>query len=151
MSAARRVGAIALVALLGAGARLAPAQDSQFGIRGLGVPGRWESVRARGSGGAFAPFDPLSPLAEAALADLRRLTATAAGATSHRRAEMADTTHAFSTSRFPLMGLAGPVARDVVVGGGFTTYLDRSFSVVTQDTVLIRRSEERRVGKECRL
>src|SRR2546427_6524823 len=40
------------------------AQDSQYGIRGLGTPGRWESVRARSTGGAFGPFDPLSPLME---------------------------------------------------------------------------------------
>ena len=57
------------------------AQDSQFGIRGLGTPGRWESVRARSSGGAFAPFDALSPLMEAPLADISTLTATAAGGT----------------------------------------------------------------------
>lgn len=134
----RRGGGLALVALLCAGVRLAAAQDSQFGIRGLGTPGRGESVRARGSGGAFAPFDPLSPLADAALADLPRLTATAAGATHYRRAEFAGATREFRTSRFPLMALAGPVARGLVVGGGFTTYLDRSFSVVTQDTVVLR-------------
>src|SRR5205814_5114378 len=53
------------------------AQDSQFGIRGLGTPGRWESVRSRSTAGAFAPFDPLSPLSEAGLADVPQLTATA--------------------------------------------------------------------------
>src|SRR2546422_1248030 len=67
------------------------AQDSQFGIRGLGTPGRWESVRARSSGGAFAPFDALSPLMEAPLADISQLTATAAGGTSHRDAQLGDT------------------------------------------------------------
>src|SRR5216110_3486949 len=50
------------------------AQDSQFGIRGLGTPGRWESVRSRSTAGAFAPFDPLSPLSEAGLADVPQLT-----------------------------------------------------------------------------
>jgi len=45
------------------------AQDSQFGIRGLGTPGKWESVRARSTGGAFAPFDPFSPLIDAPLGD----------------------------------------------------------------------------------
>ncbi|PYO74762.1 MAG: hypothetical protein DMD67_13085, partial [Gemmatimonadetes bacterium] len=51
----------------------AAAQDSQFGVRGLGTPGRYESVRARSTGGAFTPFDPLSPLTEAPLADLAAL------------------------------------------------------------------------------
>src|SRR5207247_10545916 len=57
------------------------AQDSQFGIRGLGTPGRFETVRARSTGGAFGPFDPMSPLAEASLADLPQLAATALGGT----------------------------------------------------------------------
>src|SRR5439155_185878 len=43
------------------------AQDSQFGIRGLGTPGRFETVRVRSTGGAFGPFDALSPLTEASL------------------------------------------------------------------------------------
>jgi hypothetical protein len=38
------------------------AQDSQFGIRGLGTPGQFETVRARSTGGALGAFDPLSPL-----------------------------------------------------------------------------------------
>src|SRR6266508_4998475 len=52
------------------------AQDSQFGIRGLGTPGKWESVRARSTGGAFAPFDAFSPLTDAGLADVRRMSAS---------------------------------------------------------------------------
>src|SRR5439155_1572402 len=39
------------------------AQDSQFGVRGLGTPGRFETARARSTGGAFGPFDALSPRA----------------------------------------------------------------------------------------
>ena len=62
------VGLLAVLFLTaGAPVRLT-AQDSQFGIRGLGTPGRWESVRARSTGGAFAPFDLTSPLMEASLA-----------------------------------------------------------------------------------
>ena len=76
--------AIAVVVLaVGPPGRLA-AQDSQFGIRGLGTPGKWESVRARATGGAFAPFDAFSPLLEASVADVRRLTAGVTGATSWR-------------------------------------------------------------------
>src|SRR5438034_6965741 len=57
--------AVVAMTLLTASPRDLSAQDSQFGIRGLGTPGRWESVRSRSSGGAFAPFDALSPLMEA--------------------------------------------------------------------------------------
>ena len=64
------------------------AQDSQFSVRGLGVPGRWESVRARATGGAFGPFDPRSSVADVSLADALQLTATAVEATTYRRAEI---------------------------------------------------------------
>src|SRR3989449_7994324 len=83
--------AVVAMTLVTASPRDLSAQDSQFGIRGLGTPGRWESVRSRSSGGAFAPFDALSPLMEAPLADISQLTATAAGGTSHRDAQLGDT------------------------------------------------------------
>src|SRR3989442_7720685 len=63
-------------------------QDSQFSVRGLGVPGRWESVRARTTGGAFGPFDPRSSVADVSLTDALQLTATAVEATTYRRAEI---------------------------------------------------------------
>jgi len=119
------------------------AQDSQFGIRGLGTPGRWESVRSRSSGGAFAPFDALSPLMEAPLADISQLTATAAGGTSHRDAQLGDTITKLRATRFPLMGVAGRVAPRLVVAGGFTTYLDRSWDVTLRDSTVLRGELER--------
>lgn len=130
------------LALLGLAASPAAGQDSQFGIRGLGTPGRWESVRARTTGGAFGPFDPGSPLLAAALADLGRLTATASGAASYRRVEAGGTAASLRTPRFPVMALGGPVGGRLVVGGGFSSYLDRTFRVVTQGTIDIRGAPE---------
>src|SRR5437899_10329064 len=76
LSASRRGGTVALVAMLACCvAGPARAQDSQFGIKGLGTPGRMEGVRVRSTAGAFAPFDPISALADAALSDVGRLTA----------------------------------------------------------------------------
>ena len=119
------------------------AQDSQFGIRGLGTPGRWESVQARSTGGAFAPFDALSPLAEAPISDIGHLTATAAGATSHRDAEIDGTTTALRGTRFPLMGVAGQVAPRLSVAVGFSTYLDKSWDVTLRDSQVVRGSLQR--------
>ena len=119
------------------------AQDSQFGIRGLGTPGRWESVRSRSTGGAFAPFDPLSPLSEAGLADVPQLTATAMETASYRDAEVAGTTSALRATRFPLLNVAGRVNRRLVVGAGFTTYLDRTWDVTLRDSTLLRGTLER--------
>jgi hypothetical protein len=39
-----------------------------------GHPGQVESVRARSTGGGFAPFDPFSSLTDAALIDMRRMS-----------------------------------------------------------------------------
>jgi len=127
-----------LVAPALTGRAMAAAQDSQFGIRGLGTPGRWESVRSRSTGGAFGPFDPSSPLMEAPLADIGQLTATAAGGTSNRDVLLGGTTTSLRATRFPVMGVAGPVARRLVVAAGFTTYLDRSWDVTLRDSFLLR-------------
>jgi len=114
------------------------AQDSQFGIRGLGTPGRWEGVRARSTGGAWAPFDAFSALTEAPLADVRRLSAGVTTGTSWRSLELGGTNTALRASRFPALVIAGPLSRRLVVAGGFATYLDKSFGVVTRDTVDLR-------------
>src|SRR6266508_2910656 len=114
------------------------AQDSQFGIRGLGTPGRWEGVRARSTGGAWAPFDAFSALTEAPLSDVRRLSAGVTTGTSWRSLEIGGTNTALRASRFPALVIAGPLSRRLVVAGGFATYLDKSFGVVTRDTVDLR-------------
>lgn len=132
------------LAALAALALTAPAraQDSQFGIRGLGTPGRWESVRARATGGAFAPFDAFSPLLEASLADVRRLSAGVTGATSWRSLDFGSETASLRGSRFPAFVIAGPISRRLVLAGGFSTYLDKTFGVVTRDTIDVRGTPE---------
>jgi len=111
------------------------AQDSHFGIRGLGTPGKWESVRARATGGAFAPFDPFSPVLDASIADVRRMTAGVTGAMSWRSVSAGGTDASLRGSRFPALVIAGPLTRRIVVGGGFATYLDRTFGI-TRDTII---------------
>src|SRR5207247_1905608 len=137
---AMRADRVALLAVLLAGypAIGLSAQDSEYGIRGLGTPGRWESVRARSTGGAFGPFDPLSPLMEAQLADVGHLTGGAMTAASYRDAETGGATTALRETRFPLLQLAGPIGTRFALGGGFTTYLDRSWDVTLRDSVVLR-------------
>src|SRR5256884_5810990 len=125
------------------GRATAAAQDSQYGIRGLGTPGRWESVRSRSTGGAFAPFDPLSPLTEAPLADVPQLTATAMESASYRDAEVSGTTSALRATRFPLLNDPGRVNRRLSVGAGFPPYLDRTWDVTLRDSTLLRGTLER--------
>lgn len=133
----RRVVILLAAVALGA-ATSGRAQDSQFGIAGLGTPGRWESVRARSTGGAMALFDPLSPLADVALVDLGQLTAAAQAAAAYVRPQFATGPVSLRTTRFPVFTLAGPVGHGLVIGGGFSTYLNRSWDVVTHDTLTLR-------------
>ncbi len=119
-----------------------PAQDSQFGIRGLGTPGRWESVRARATGGAFAPFDPFSPLLEASFADVRRVSAAVTGGTSWRSVDFGSESGSLRASRFPAFVIGGPITRHLVLAGGFSTYLDRTFGITTRDTIDVRGNPE---------
>ncbi|MGH7529113.1 MAG: hypothetical protein ACREMN_01915 [Gemmatimonadales bacterium] len=118
------------------------AQDSQFGIRGLGTPGRQESVRARGTGGAFAPFDPFSPLLDASAADIRRIGASVTGGTSWRTASLDGTETSLRGTRFPALVIAGPIMGRLVLAGGFGSYLDRSFGISTRDTMVLRGEPE---------
>jgi hypothetical protein len=128
----------ALIALLlVAGGRLA-AQDSQFGIQGLGTPGKQESVRSRSAGGAFAAFDPASPLMDANLADVRRLSGSITGRTSWRNVPGDSGEVTLRGTRFPALVIAGPILRRLTIGGGFATYLDRSYGITTVDTLIIR-------------
>jgi hypothetical protein len=118
------------------------AQDSQFGIRGLGTPGRGESVRARATGGAFAPFDPYSPLVDASIADVRRVTASVTGGTSWRTVDFGTQSSSLDGARFPAFIIAGPISPRLAISGGFSTYLDRSFGVTTRDTIDVRGNPE---------
>ncbi len=127
----------ALLLTVGPSGRLA-AQDSQFGIRGLGTPGKWESVRARSTGGAFAPFDPFSPLIDAPLGDIRRMSASITTGASWRSVAVDSGTSSLRGTRFPALVLAGPAMRRITIGGGFSTYLDRTFGILTHDTIVLR-------------
>lgn len=143
--APRTAGTVALL-LVGralTGGTSAAAQDSQLGIRGLGTPGRWESVRSRTTGGAFGPFDPTSPLSEAAIADLPQLSATAMEGASYRDVELAGSTTSLRSTRFPLLVVGGRVASRLALVVGFTTYLDKTWAVVLRDSLMLRGALQR--------
>ncbi|HJS44021.1 MAG TPA: hypothetical protein VJ755_11160 [Gemmatimonadales bacterium] len=135
--AAAAIVILAVLPAVGPSSRLA-AQDSQFGIRGLGTPGKAESVRARSTGGAFAPFDAFSPLMDASLVDMRRMGGSVTGAVSRRTVDIGGTETPLRGTRFPAFVVGGPIGRRLVVGGGFSTYLDRTFGISTSDTIVVR-------------
>ena len=133
-----RLRAVLLALVLAGLGRRAQAQDSEFGIRGLGSPGHWESAGSRMTAGAFAAFDELSALADASLAFQTKLTATANSATSRRTVDVGAGGATITATRFPLFQVSGPVYRRVVVGGGYSAYLDQTYRVLNRDTLVIR-------------
>src|SRR2546429_8696400 len=62
---------------------------------------------------------------------------------SYRDADVSGTTSALRATRFPLLNVAGRVNRRLVVGAGFTTYLDRTWDVTLRDSTLLRGTLER--------
>ncbi len=117
-------------------------QDSPFGISGLGVPGRPESARSRATGGAFAMFDPFSALTEVAVTGNPVLSASAEGAASYITDDLDGVRGTRRTARFPLFQISGPAWGGVVIGGGFSTYLDRGYRVSLIDTLSLGGSQQ---------
>jgi hypothetical protein len=133
----RRV--ILLSVLLAGAPAVSVAQSSQFGVRGLGLPGRALSVHALGTGGSFGLFDPESSLNPAALAALPALTAVFSGMQDFRHIENPAGTGSLRESRFPQMAVGGQIRRyPVALGLGFSNYSSRDFTLATADTVLLR-------------
>ena len=118
---------------------LATAQSSQFGVRGLGLPGRSVSTYAFGTGGAFGMFDPTSGLNPAALGRLTALTAGLSSLQDFRHVENPAGTESLRETRFPFVSVAGPIRKyPGVVGVSFSSYTSRDFTQATTDTIVIR-------------
>lgn len=118
---------------------LAAAQSSQFGVRGLGLPGRSISTYAFGTGGAFGMFDPVSGLNPAALGRLTALTAGLSSLQDFRHVENPAGTESLRETRFPFVSVGGPIRKyPGVVGISFSNYTSRDFTLATADTVSLR-------------
>ncbi len=128
-----------LLALLAAAPGTAAAQSSQFGIRGLGLPGRAQSARALGSAGGFALFDGESSVSPATLAYLNQLTAAFTVMGDYRSSVTPSGEGSVRDTRFPQFQVAGPVRPlPLVVGVSYSTYTNRDFSLAFPGTVQIR-------------
>jgi hypothetical protein len=130
---------ILFLALLALAPGSVAAQASQFGARGLGVPGRPLSTRAAGSAGAFAMFDAESGLNPATIAGLPAMTATFNATASFRTVENPAGSESLRDSRFPYMSFGGPArGTPFAVGVSYSTYTNRDFSNATIDTLEVR-------------
>jgi hypothetical protein len=128
-----------LLALISALPIAAQAQSSQFGVRGLGQPGRPFSARTVGTAGAFGLFDGESSLNPAALDGTPTVVAAFTGVQAFRSVENPAGSESLRESRFPHIAFAGPIRRfPMVLALSYSTYTNRDFTLATADTLPIR-------------
>lgn len=124
-----------LVAILTGGASLAEAQSSQFGVRGLGLPGRAASAHSLGLGGAFGLFDGESSQNPAALGTLTETTSLFTSSASWRTSRNPAGSTTANDARFPQTLIGGPIPKTpLAVGFSYSTYADRDFILVSTGT-----------------
>ena len=130
---------VLLAALLGTLPAGVAAQSSQFGARGLGLPGREESARAMGSGGAFSLFDPQSSVSPAAVAYLPAMTATFTVLSDYRSSTDPGGTASLRDFPFPQFAIGGPIPKvPLSVGLSYSNYATRDYSLVFPASVILR-------------
>lgn len=129
-----------LAALLAAWPMLLGAQNSTYGILGIGFPNSPFSVRARALGGSVGPVDPQSLLNPAAVASLTGLTVHAASAQEYRKYTIGGLeTGGLQQTRFPYVVVGGRVgSAPLSYVASYTAYAERTFDVVTSDTIVLR-------------
>lgn len=134
----RRAFSVALL-LAVAGPAALHGQSSQFGVRGLGFPGRSSSVQSMGAGGAFASFDPASSINPAALTQARAFTASFTVLQNYRSSRVVDLSESGRDTRFPQVSIGGPVrGTRLSFGVSFSNLTDRDFELASTTSVPIR-------------
>lgn len=122
-----------------AGPATLAAQSSQFGVAGLGLPGRHASVRTLGTGGGFALFDPGSSVNPASLLEQPVMSASFTGLQNFRSSSIGERSESGRNTRFPQVMIGGPLRRiPLALGASFSTYTDRDFAVASEDVVVLR-------------
>jgi hypothetical protein len=130
---------VSLLLALTAGVTALSAQSSQFGVRGLGLPGRAQSVRAMGSGGAFAFFDGESSVSPASLIYLGRLTATFTILGDYRNTNTPAGEASIRDPRFPQFLVGGVTRRfPLTLAMSYSNYTTRDYSLAFPATVSLR-------------
>lgn len=129
-----------LVALLAPAVAVTPAAaQSQFGVRGLGVPIRPLSARATASGGAFGLFDAESALNPASFALMPRVNAGLQINQIWNSAENPQGSASTRTTRYPGFFVTTPIGGTrLVLGLSASGYTDRNFALVSRDSIVLR-------------
>lgn len=128
-----------IVLLLGMTPTLLYAQASQFGVRGLGFPGRGLATHAIASGGAFGLFDPESSQNPAALNAVTSLTSVFTVAQGFRTQENPAGSATTRDTRFPQLMVVGPIRQSsAALGLSYSNYTNRDFTTVSASSIDLR-------------
>lgn len=114
------------------------AQGSVFAIRGLGWSARPVSARGAGAAGSLAMFDPAMGVNPATLSRWRSVAAWMTAAPSRRKFDGPTGTASLTTTRFPLFGFATQLPPRISIGISISDYLDRTWTVHREDSVVLR-------------
>ncbi|UCG87406.1 MAG: hypothetical protein JSW71_02345 [Gemmatimonadota bacterium] len=131
---------VALVALATVIPAAADAQNSVYAVHGIGFLGRPIGTRSRATGGGLAAFDPRAALNPAAAAGFRSVSVTGSiGTTMRSYTALGASASGLNETRVPFGQLAGWV-RGTPVSFSITyyPYAERSYNLVTTDTISIR-------------
>jgi hypothetical protein len=114
-------------------------QSSQFGVRGLGLPGRQQSARAMGSAGAFAFFDGESSVSPASIGYIGQLTATFTALGDYRSTSTPTGEASIRNPRFPQFLVGGPIRRfPMTLALSYSNYSTRDYSLSFPATIILR-------------
>ena len=137
-----RIHVLAAIMILG-GVTQARAQGSIFALRGLGWESRPVSARAAGTAGAMGMFDPEMNTNPAAFTRWRSTAAWGVAAPTTRSFTTPNASGDQQTMRFPLFGFAAPLPPRAVIGVTIADYLDRTWTLQTTDSMLLRGTMEK--------
>ena len=104
---------------------------------GFGYPVGGTSTRAAATGGAFGEFDALSPINPSALGGLTRTVISVQAEPEFRTLTLGGVSEKTRAQRIPLLSVAFPFSRGFAAGVSASTFLDRSYSTVTQDAIVV--------------
>ena len=115
------------------------AQNSIFGTRGIGFPGRVAGVRSIALGGGSEIFDRASVLNPALAASFAQVTVGAVSGTTFRNYTAAGTdASGLQETRFPLIFLGGGFGRSSFsYQVSVATFAERTFDLKTVDTIMV--------------
>lgn len=113
------------------------AAQGSLGSLGFGYPVGGVSVRTAGTADAFADFDPLSPRNPAAIGGLQRMVLSAQTEPEYRSLSFNGTQERTTIQRIPLIAVLFPFRRGFALGLSASSFLDRSYSMLTTGTALI--------------